>query len=100
MRLIKEQAYGRWIALGGGGYDMLNVARGWALAWAIICGQEDSLPQDLPREFVEHHQVPKDRRRLIDEEQQLRGRFWHRARRDADEIIAFIKKHHFPILGA
>lgn len=30
-----------WIALGGGGYDMSNVVRGWTLAWAIINGIED-----------------------------------------------------------
>jgi len=25
-----------WIVLGGGGYDKLNVARGWALIWAAV----------------------------------------------------------------
>ncbi|MEE8574778.1 MAG: acetoin utilization protein AcuC [Thermodesulfobacteriota bacterium] len=29
-----------WVALGGGGYDMWNVARAWTLAWGEMSGQE------------------------------------------------------------
>lgn len=41
-----------WIALGGGGYDIDNVKRAWALAWAVMSDQKvpDTLhckPQDL-----------------------------------------------------
>jgi len=35
-----------WVALGGGGYDVGNVARGWTLAWAIMNGIE--LPDEIP----------------------------------------------------
>lgn len=35
-----------WVALGGGGYDVHNVARAWTLAWAVMNGVE--LPDDLP----------------------------------------------------
>lgn len=36
-----------WVALGGGGYDMANVARCWTLAWAIMAGIEvDDLPDE------------------------------------------------------
>ncbi len=35
-----------WMALGGGGYDLSNVARAWTLAWAIMNGVD--LPADLP----------------------------------------------------
>jgi acetoin utilization deacetylase AcuC-like enzyme len=35
-----------WVALGGGGYDVWNVARAWTLAWAIMNGVR--LPDDLP----------------------------------------------------
>ena len=38
-----------WIALGGGGYDLANVARCWTLAWAVISGVE--LPEVLVEEF-------------------------------------------------
>ena len=37
-----------WVALGGGGYNMENVARAWTLAWAIMTDKEvdDILPED------------------------------------------------------
>jgi len=38
-----------WLALGGGGYDMDNVARAWTLAWAVMNGMEppDLLPEEV-----------------------------------------------------
>jgi acetoin utilization protein AcuC len=41
----------RVLALGGGGYDLENVARAWTLAWALINDVE--LPADLPPAFLE-----------------------------------------------
>jgi acetoin utilization protein AcuC len=41
----------RVIALGGGGYDIRNVARGWTAAWAVLNGVE--LPGALPAAFAE-----------------------------------------------
>ena len=38
----------RVVALGGGGYDLTNVARAWTAAWAAMNDVE--LPLDLPRE--------------------------------------------------
>lgn len=35
-----------WVALGGGGYDVHNVARAWTLAWAVMNGV--NLPDRLP----------------------------------------------------
>jgi acetoin utilization protein AcuC len=40
----------RLVALGGGGYDLGNVARAWAAAWAILNDVE--LPEQLPPAFV------------------------------------------------
>ncbi len=39
-----------WVAVGGGGYNMVNVARAWTLAWAIMNGVE--LPPRLPAPFI------------------------------------------------
>ncbi|HXH82656.1 MAG TPA: acetoin utilization protein AcuC [Candidatus Tectomicrobia bacterium] len=39
----------RIVALGGGGYDLRNVARGWTLAWAVLNGV--TLPSRLPEAF-------------------------------------------------
>jgi acetoin utilization protein AcuC len=46
VRRIKDIAP-RWVALGGGGYDVSNVARAWTLAWAVMNGIElsDELPE-------------------------------------------------------
>jgi acetoin utilization protein AcuC len=37
--------------LGGGGYDVSNVARAWTLAWAVINGIE--LKEELPQSYCE-----------------------------------------------
>jgi len=39
-----------WVALGGGGYDQMNTARAWTIAWAIMNGVE--LNPRLPAPFV------------------------------------------------
>jgi acetoin utilization protein AcuC len=39
----------RLVALGGGGYDLPNVARAWTAAWAVMNGVE--LPPELPPAF-------------------------------------------------
>jgi acetoin utilization protein AcuC len=38
------------LALGGGGYDLQNVARGWTAAWAVINGI--ALPNELPASYA------------------------------------------------
>lgn len=46
---IKELAP-RWVALGGGGYQISNVARAWTLAWAIMNGIE--LKEEIPESYL------------------------------------------------
>ncbi|MCB2225107.1 MAG: acetoin utilization protein AcuC [Desulfarculaceae bacterium] len=99
-RRLKNLAWGRWIVLGGGGYHLVNVARAWTLLWAILSDQEDRLPVELPGDFALRHMLRGDESQLLDDDTKLRGRHWHRAQRDAAEAVEFIKKNHFPILGA
>lgn len=40
-----------WVALGGGGYDLMNTARAWTLAWAVMNDVE--LNPRLPPSFVD-----------------------------------------------
>ncbi len=40
-----------WVALGGGGYDLSNVARAWTLAWAIM--NDVSAPERISADFIE-----------------------------------------------
>jgi acetoin utilization protein AcuC len=49
---IKELA-SRWLALGGGGYDIDVVARSWTLAYGVMSGQE--FPDDLPSVYAEKY---------------------------------------------
>ncbi len=56
IRLTHELAHtycqGRWVALGGGGYDPFRVVpRAWGILWAEMSDQ--ALPKDLPAEWVE-----------------------------------------------
>jgi acetoin utilization protein AcuC len=39
-----------WVALGGGGYDMMNTARAWTIAWSIM--NNIDLPPRLPAAFT------------------------------------------------
>jgi acetoin utilization protein AcuC len=41
----------KWVALGGGGYDVANVARAWTLAWAIM--NDVPAPDDIPPSFLQ-----------------------------------------------
>jgi acetoin utilization protein AcuC len=50
IRRIKDLATD-WVALGGGGYDVSNVARAWTLAWAVMNGIE--LKEELPGLYLE-----------------------------------------------
>ncbi|MFZ2949687.1 MAG: acetoin utilization protein AcuC [Desulfuromonadaceae bacterium] len=40
-----------WVALGGGGYDLMNTARAWTLAWAVMNNVE--LNPRLPPAFID-----------------------------------------------
>ncbi|HLI90580.1 MAG TPA: GNAT family N-acetyltransferase [Ktedonobacteraceae bacterium] len=46
---------GRWVAVGGGGYDLYRVVpRAWSMVWAEMSGQQ--LPERLPDEWVQRWQ--------------------------------------------
>ena len=47
----------RWIALGGGGYEITNVAKAWTLAWAVMnnLASPDNPADELPAGFLEHY---------------------------------------------
>jgi acetoin utilization protein AcuC len=44
----------RWIALGGGGYDVTVAPRVWALAWGVISDQE--LADELPAAYAQAYE--------------------------------------------
>ncbi len=87
------------IALGGGGYDIRNVARAWTAAWAVLNGVE--LPATLPEAFAE------DVRRhdfgslgLWDPPAEALPEEIHRAVSDyADRQVEAVQRTIFPLLG-
>ncbi len=54
----------RLVALGGGGYQLANVARGWTLAWGIVTGRPvpDLIPESM-REPLRREGYRSDRMR-------------------------------------
>nr|WP_066153643.1 acetoin utilization protein AcuC [Halalkalibacter krulwichiae] len=52
-QLAHEYCDGRWIAVGGGGYDIWRVVpRAWSLVWLTMTGQQDQLPRRLPDNWL------------------------------------------------
>ena len=50
-KLAHEYCNGRWVALGGGGYDLYRVVpRAWSMVWAEM--SEQQIPEKLPEEWV------------------------------------------------
>jgi acetoin utilization protein AcuC len=50
--LAHELCSGRWVATGGGGYEMWRVVpRAWAALWATVSHQE--LPDEMPEDWLE-----------------------------------------------
>ena len=46
---LKQLSPGKWVALGGGGYDVLHVPRAWTLAWGIM--NDIEVPDRLPDQY-------------------------------------------------
>ena len=85
----------KWVALGGGGYNIFNVARAWTLAWAVMNGVE--LEEALPESFL------KEAVKMGMEERGLRGRprtLRHSQnkenRTEMERVVHYIKETVFP----
>ena len=85
----------RWVALGGGGYNISNVARAWTLAWTIMNRIE--VMEELPRSFLE------EAVKMGIEERELRGRVrtpLHNHNKDnraeMERVVHYIKEAVFP----
>ena len=99
---FKRLTPGKWIALGGGGYDVLNVPRAWTLAWAMMCGVD--VPNHLPRHYVKWLK----KYRLIDEQaepQELRDQPYFTDLKtkihlliELEKTVSYIKNRQFKIL--
>jgi acetoin utilization protein AcuC len=89
----------RLVALGGGGYDLANVARAWTAAWALM--NEIALPAALPPAFVaEAAPYLGARRTLGDVPVVLPVETVRPAREFAERQVAELHRRVFPLLGA
>jgi acetoin utilization protein AcuC len=55
VRELAKIAPAKWLALGGGGYDLQAVARAWTAAYGVMIGQE--FPDEVPGSYWEKHGV-------------------------------------------
>ena len=100
LRLVREmKSWNRkWVALGGGGYNILNVAKGWTQAWAIMKAIE--IPGELPAAFVaDHPSETQDEADFFDLSFPADTFGSDYARETAEEAVSRIKKSVFPVLG-
>ncbi len=83
-----------WVALGGGGYDVDNVARAWTLAWALMNGID--LPDALPEAMRGRIRGGGGEHRLRDPEH--RGRRHEMCARSMAECVSFLRRN-VPLMG-
>ena len=94
VRIIKKISP-KWVALGGGGYDIANVARAWTLAWAIM--NDIELPDMIPLDFLrEYSQYGFRNDRLRDEEYKENGPGKDRMRADVEKTVRYVREKILP----
>ena len=94
--VVKElsKVSAKWMGLGGGGYDLQAVARGWASAYGVMCEYE--LQDQIPLSYGGVHEVYT----LSDDDSFTFGYEIHeKARKFAEGSVAEIRKHIFPFHG-
>ena len=84
----------RWLALGGGGYEMGVVARAWTLAYGVMAERE--WPDEIPSEFQERYGLKKLR---DDAEVTIDSTAREQARLFAEQGVEELKRVVFPLHG-
>jgi acetoin utilization deacetylase AcuC-like enzyme len=88
------QSTPRWLAFGGGGYDIAAVARGWTLDFGVMLGQE--WPDEIPQSYQELYGL----KNLRDQEgPSVDSAVLTQARRFVEETVRDIEKRIFPLHG-
>jgi acetoin utilization protein AcuC len=86
-----------WVAVGGGGYDIVNVARASAIAWATMNGVD--LPARLPKPFIELlKELGHPNRMLLDAMHWAEEDDRNRALDAVEKSINAIRKNVFPVV--
>ncbi len=87
-----------WVVLGGGGYDKINVARSWALVWAVVLGVPvgDLLPELFGQAA---RQMGYASGRLRDLPRLAHPDDFARAQRALEKNLAYLERRLFPLHG-
>ena len=94
VRELAAVSPGRWLALGGGGYDLQAVARAWTLAYGVM--SEQSFPEIIPESYRERYGVSK----LSDQiEPPVRDSIRNDTRTFAEGSVSAVHRLIFPIHG-
>jgi acetoin utilization protein AcuC len=99
-KLVREiKSWNRkWVALGGGGYNIMNVARAWTRAWALMTGID--IPDKLPEAFTKKHRRELGNiSTLSDPERNIDSSVSEIAQQLAASVVARLKETVFPLLG-
>lgn len=87
----------QWLAVGGGGYDNLNVARAWTIAWGIM--NDLDLSPRLPATFIKLIvSLGYQNRMLLDAMHWAEDDGRHLALDAVERSIGSIRKNVFPII--
>jgi len=86
-----------WVALGGGGYDQMNTARAWTIAWAVMNGVE--LNPRLPAPFIKKIEpLGYPNRVLLDAMHWSEEHDRNQALTAVEKSIARLKETIFPVI--
>ncbi len=81
----------KWVALGGGGYDVAAVAKAWTLAWAVMNGAH--IPDEIPRDFLVAFPLDGFRSgKIRDESYHEEGREKEKMREEVERVVKFLRK--------
>lgn len=80
-----------WVALGGGGYDVANVAKAWTLAWAVM--NDVDIPDEIPEEFLARYPLEGfSSGKIRDERYVAGGREKTMMREEVERIVNFLRE--------
>ncbi|GAW67183.1 histone deacetylase [Geoanaerobacter pelophilus] len=86
-----------WVAVGGGGYDMMNVSRAWTIAWGVM--NDRVLSPRLPAAFVKLiSELGYPHRMLLDAMHWAQEDDRNRALDAVEKSIAYLREQIFPVL--
>jgi len=82
----------KWVALGGGGYDIANVARAWTLAWAVM--NDAVAPEVIPAAFLgQYAGAGFPNNRLRDVPYTIEGPQKDMMRKEVERVIAVVREN-------